>query len=378
MGEDGNADRRAGLEEDEGKQGPAPYWLQGQLYWILPITMSTTALVIWLLANPQWGADVAAIIAIPINVAAVLVPLMLGYGARGSGGARNRVRARRLRVAVAFTVAALLGISAVSWFSREQDPHDYLSGVLRVGVLAESYPGWNSVETGNTRKGFDIALVEFIAEQYPKVERIEYVELTSREDRVRALTDDFDGGPVHFVVANFSINPKREELIDFAGPYYYDKQGFFTWRKATNLEEIVPGEVCTASGTTGNDRLTNLGWKPSAERSLVACLRQFVENPNSDRTVSTDVSILQAFAESRKKGKRAAWQDASSIEIGQESYGVGIPNDRPKLCEELNRTITEFLNDHWSVEFDRHLKGVQNKDEHLPKATAPCRNTGFL
>ncbi|WP_184810339.1 tetratricopeptide repeat protein [Actinophytocola algeriensis] len=149
-------------------------------------------------------------------------------------------------------------------------------------------------------------------------------------------------------------------------------------RDFRNLEEVVPGEVCTASGTTGNDRLADLGWKPSAERSLLACMRQFVENPNSDRTVSTDMSILQAFAENRKQGKRAAWQDASSIEIGQESYGVGIPNDRPKLCEELNRTITEFINDHWSVEFDRHLKGVQNKDEHLPKATAPCRKTGFL
>lgn len=378
MGEDGDADGRAVVAESEGRQGPAPYSLQGQLYWILPITMSTTALVVWLLANPQWGADVAAIIAIPINVAAVLVPLMLAYGARGSRGARNRVRSRRLRVAVAFTVAALLGVSVVSWLSREQDPRDYLSGLLRVGVLAESYPGWNSEAADNTREGFDIALVEFIAGRYSKVERIEYVELTSREDRVRALTDDFDGGPVHFVVANFSITPEREELVDFAGPYYYDKQGFFTWRKATNLEEIAPGEVCTASGTTGNDRLTDLGWQPSAEPSLLACMRQFVENPNSDRTVSTDVSILQAFAEHRDADKRAAWRDASSIEIGQESYGVGIPNNRPKLCEELNLAITEFINNHWSVEFDRHLKGVQNKDDHLPKSTIPCRNTGFL
>jgi hypothetical protein len=378
MSEGKDGDQGAGLAEDADRQDPAAYWLQGQLYWILPITLSTTALVIWLLANPQWGADVAAIIAIPINVAAVLVPLMLGYGARGSAGSRNRVRARRLRLAVAFTSVALLGISVVSWLSREQDPHDYLGGVLRVGVLKESYPGWNSVQTDGTRKGFDIALVEFIAGRYPKVERVEYVELTSREDRVRALTDDFEGGPVHFVVANFSITPEREELIDFAGPYYYDKQGFFTWRKATNLEEIGTGEVCTASGTTGNARLTELGWKPSSERSLVACMRQFLENPDSGRTVSTDVSILQAFAEDRKQATQAPWQDASSIEIGQESYGVGIPNGRPKLCEELNRTITEFINDHWSVEYDRHLKGVQHKDEHLPKATAPCRKSGFL
>lgn len=354
----------------------APFSLRGQLYWILPITLATMSLTVWLLANPQWGGDVAAIVVIPINVAAVLVPLMMTYGAREArNDPGNRTRMRRLKIALAFTSAALLVVSLVYWFSREEDPHDYLSGVLRVGVLKESYPGWNNVRTDGSREGFDVALTEFIAKRYRAVERIEYVELTERDDRIRALTDDFPGGPVHLVIANFSITPEREKEIDFAGPYYYDQQGFFTWQKISNLEEIPPGEVCTASGTTGNARLTELGWQPASERSLVACMRQFLENPDSGRAVSTDVSILQAFAEDRKQDSQAPWQDVSTVGIGQESYGVGIPNNRPRLCEELNRTITEFINDHWAVEFDKHLKGVAKKDEHIPKTTSPCQGS---
>ncbi|NUT98922.1 MAG: transporter substrate-binding domain-containing protein [Saccharothrix sp.] len=364
-------------DPDNGQQGHLGLFsLRAQFYWILPITLATVSLVIWLLANPQWGGAVAAIVTIPINVAAVLVPLLMTYSARGARPNRgNRVRMRRLKVALAFTTAALMVMGLVYWVSREEDPQDYLAGVLRVGVLKEGYPGWNSVRTDGTREGFDVALVEFIARRFPKVERVEYVELTSREDRVRALTDDFPDGPVHIVVANFSMTPDREETIDFAGPYYYDKQGFFTWQKASNLEEIAPGEVCTASGTTGNARLTELGWQPSAERSLVACMRQFLENRDSGRAVSTDVSILQAFAEDRKQDSQAPWQEVSTVGIGQESYGVGIPNNRPRLCEALNRTITEFLNDHWAIEFDKHLKGVTSKDEHIPKATSPCRGS---
>ncbi|MEU4762466.1 GNAT family N-acetyltransferase [Actinosynnema sp. NPDC023794] len=111
------------------------------------------SLTVWLLANPQWGGDVAAIVVIPINVAAVLVPLMMTYGAREArNDPDNRTRMRRLKIALAFTSAALLVVSLVYWFSREEDPHDYLSGVLRVGVLKESYPGWNNVPLTVTEK----------------------------------------------------------------------------------------------------------------------------------------------------------------------------------------------------------------------------------
>ncbi|WP_309113097.1 hypothetical protein [Saccharothrix sp.] len=68
----------------------------------------------------------------------------------------------------------------------------------------------------------------------------------------------------------------------------------------------------------------------------------------------------------------------STVEIGQERYGAGIPDNRPRLCAALNRTITEFLNDHWAIEFDRHLKGVTNKAEHIPKATSPCRGSALF
>ncbi|WP_367129480.1 transporter substrate-binding domain-containing protein [Saccharothrix sp. HUAS TT1] len=341
------------------------------------------SLTVWLLANPKWGGDVAAIIVIPINVAAVLVPLLplitaaasrnREESARGPG----RVRRRRLRIAVAFTLTVLLVVSGVTLLNREEDPLDYLAGTLRVGVVGENYPGWNEEVVGAGRVGFDVALVEFIKEQYPAITDVDYVKLTRREDRVTALTDDAED-PVDLVVANFSITPKREELIDFAGPYYYDSQGFFTWEQKSNIEEVPVDEVCLASGTTGSDRLTELGWQPVIEKSLVKCMEDFLQNEGTGRAVSTDTSILQAFAEDRKQDKAGDWQRANNIELGQESYGVGIPNNRPRLCEELNRTITQFINDHWTVEFNEHLKGVTDREKHMPKSTTPCKRSTFF
>ncbi|MFD4669555.1 transporter substrate-binding domain-containing protein [Lentzea sp. NPDC058450] len=354
--------------------------IRGQLYWILPITLATMSITVWLLTNPQWGGDVAAIVVIPINVAAVLVPLMMAYGANGTGARRaNPLRMRRLKMAVAFTLSTLLVITGVYLVNREGDPLDYLKGTLRVGVIKEEYAGWNKLRTDGSREGFDAALVDYLKTRYPAITEIKYVELNERDERISALEGS---RRADIVISNFSITPAREERIDFAGPYYYDKQGFFTWGGELVLEDVTVGEVCTASGITGNARLTELGWQPTSERSLAKCMQQFLDNPNSTKTVSTDTSILQAYAKDRKNrdnpNSPSTWQIPNGIELGQEKYGIGIPNNRPRLCEELNKAITDFLNGRWGHEFDKHLAGVDKKDDHMPKTTDTCKQPSFF
>jgi ABC-type amino acid transport substrate-binding protein len=349
--------------EDKGIRSPI-LSVRGELYWILPIVLATMSITVWLLINPKWGGDVAAIIVIPLNVAAVLVPLLMGYSARGVDARKlSRSKARKLKIAVAFTSAALVLMGGTYWVNLEEDPREYLSGTVRIGVVNEDYPGWNAIK-GGRREGFDVALAEFLSGEFSF--KIEYVSLPSRSDRLSALLPDAKIS-ADLVIANFSITPEREEKIDFAGPYFIDNQGFYTYQSdKEKIEDIRPDEVCVAKGTTAHQRLKDLGWQPKESASLAMCIQNLLTRSDTN-AVSTDTSILEAYAKAR------GMATPSPIEIGQERYGVGIPNGRPKLCAELNKAIDKFLSDRWLSKFEEHLDGVSNRGEHIPETTAPCK-----
>ncbi|HKN53264.1 MAG TPA: transporter substrate-binding domain-containing protein [Amycolatopsis sp.] len=337
---------------------------RGQLYWILPIVIATLAVTLWLLLNPRWGGEVAAIVVIPINVAAVLVPLLLSFSAKGESARRTR-RAKKLKVATAFTMAALLLSGGIYWATGEPDPKNYLSGVVKIGVQLEDYPGWN-VSGDGKRKGFDIALAEALAEHFGFT--AEYVPISHKERTDRLVAEKNDD--IKLVIANFSITPEREEKIDFAGPYFVDTQGFFTWNSADRLEDIPPGKVCVPSDTTAQERLTKLGWKPAPEPSLAMCVQRLRNQADPTLAVSTDAAILQAYAAKNNIPVPAP------ISLGLERYGVGIPNNRPKLCKELNKAIEDFLLYQWDTAFRDHLPGL-SPDGRRPTSLPECKSPGL-
>lgn len=354
-------------EPNEGTTGVAPVrFFREELYWLLPIIIATFAVTSWLLLNPRWGADIAAIIVIPINVAAVLTPLLFGYSARG-GDLLNwrRSGSRKLKVAIAFTMIALIFSSTVYWLTREPNPREYLSGTVRIGVTAEDYPGWNASEN-NKRKGFDVALAESLAEYFGFTP--EYVPI-SRKDRIEDLATGKDD--IKLVIDNFSITPEREGQIDFAGPYFVDSQGFFTWNSAGNLEDIPPGKVCVPSDTTAQDRLVKYyGWQPTPEPSLAKCVERLLDRNDPTLAVSTDSAILQAYAQ------RRGIQAPAPIQLGLEKYGVGIPNNRPRLCEEVNKAIEDFILYKWDSAFRENLQGL-SPDNRRPVSIPECKSPAF-
>ena len=63
---------------------------RGQLYWILPIVIATLSVTLWLLLNPRWGGEVAAIVTAAMEVGGRVEP---GRGV--VRGRRERVGRRR-------------------------------------------------------------------------------------------------------------------------------------------------------------------------------------------------------------------------------------------------------------------------------------------
>ncbi|MFI0451710.1 substrate-binding periplasmic protein [Actinomadura sp. 6N118] len=355
-GETGTSSSSGSAAQPSGSLGSPVY---GHLYWLLPTILATAALTLWLLLNPKWGADVAAIVVIPLNVAAVIVPILIRASEQG---ALIPSRRRMLRFAILFTALAFAASVGVYLYTREPDPRDYLSGTVKVGVNLEDYPGWSTMRN-NTRVGFDIALVEFLASHFKFTPEYIPLSLSERLGQLRGSRK----GDVKLVVANFSMTPDREQSIDFAGPYFLDTQKFFTWDPVKRLEDIPPEKVCVPNGTTGHERLEKLGWKPIYEPSLAKCLNKFLSKADPDMAVSTDAAILEANA------KAKGIDPPGSLSLGVEKYGIGIPNNRPKLCKKLNEAIEEFVLRQWDITFRAHLNGL-SPDNRRPTSPAECKS----
>jgi len=359
---------------------------KAELVWILPLIVAVLGITIFLMANLKWGANFAAVLALPIEVAAVLMPLLIDRGLfKRATSSRELRRLGRLRWVAMFIAGALLISGGAFYFTqREPDPFEFLSGTVRIGYLdTDRYPGWNTGDDNTTRTGFDVAVVRAIQSHFSgsKGFNVEWVPLKERNDRVDALRgkwgDQRDQEPVKLVVSNLSITPQRQHVIDFAGPYFVDTVGFLTHQKNDRLADLTPGKVCVPKGATAAEKLTDAEWEPTERDSLERCIYEFFTNRDPRFAVSTDLAILQSsLSEMGVSGASVPWT-ISDFGLGVEKYGVGIPDNSPKLCAEINKALQDFLDSQWEDTFASELGSLGLRAGHrMPGKLAECERGG--
>ncbi|GGJ82422.1 hypothetical protein GCM10010123_10120 [Pilimelia anulata] len=367
-----------------GADGPQPRpTLRDEIFWLVPITLTLLGMVIFLFLNRGIGPDIAAILTLPVEAAGVIVAIL---GARGVSLARDPRRPRapgRKRWWVAAVLSVLLaGLSVVVYRKhREPDPYAYLSGTIRIGYVEPGYPGWSTgANTGG--QGFDLSVANAILDYFPRATGIEWVPLDSLEHRLEALEGPWGPSrlaPVHLVINNLSITEARRQRIDFAGPYYRDEEGFATPdRTARSIHDIR--KVCVPKGSTSEDRLKKLGIRVVVDISVQACFQRFFSGQEAGLSVSTDISILQAYVAAQPAEKRR--EVPHFVPVGGEQYGIGLPNNRPKLCERVNEALQKFLDINWGIEFDQTLgrlgvnRTLSGGGSRQPTELAPCEPAG--
>jgi ABC-type amino acid transport substrate-binding protein len=348
-----------------------------ELFWVVPTVIATLGFTAVLFLNRPWGADAAAIIGVPISTIAILVSILIN---RGSFKVRflrvPRGRRRTWKSAAGFTVLALLVTLAVWWIRREPNPFDYLSGEVRIGYVAFEYQGWHTDSSSGVPQGFDADLVGELAAHFPDA-RIVWVDLTTVDNRIQALQGEWTvpnsgekQAPVKLVVSNFSMTPERAEKVDFAGPYFVDTQGFLSRNNATTIAQVPRGRVCVLKDSRSDEKLTRAGWNPMREDSLAACVAEY----RADRVdaVSDDRSLIAGFA------KQLGLKAPSPLSYGAEKYGVGMPNNMPRLCAEISKVIDDFLKYNWSDAFRTNLApfGLSENNYTRPPSPDPCQPAG--
>ncbi|HKJ56572.1 MAG TPA: glutamate ABC transporter substrate-binding protein [Nitriliruptoraceae bacterium] len=209
-------------------------------------------------------------------------------------------------------------------------------GTLEVGVKFDQ-PLFG-VETPDGVVGFDADIARHIGEQMG-------MEVNFRE-AVSANREPFlENGDVDIVVATYTINDERDEIVDFAGPYYVAGQDIMV--PADNplgiagIEDLNNADVntCTVEGSTSLANLEEMA--PDATVSTFDTYSKCADAMGQGRAdaVTTDNVILLGLADE-------SGGDYVLVEnpFTDEPYGIGTAQDSPLRCE-INTILQEMYDD---------------------------------
>ncbi|WDH77842.1 glutamate ABC transporter substrate-binding protein [Microbacterium esteraromaticum] len=230
--------------------------------------------------------------------------------------------------------------------------------VERDGVIIgvkEDQPGLGYLDvTSGDRTGFDVDIARWIAASLGFDEdQIEFKPIASA-NREQAIVN----GDIDYYVGTYSINDKRKEQIDFAGPYFVTGQGLLVAKdapEATKLEDFNGKTVCSATGSTPIQNIkANFPDIKTQEYDLYsACVEDLISG--KVEAVTTDQAILIGYA--------AQYPDDVKVTGGlftEERYGVGLPKGDDVLRDHINTLFTDG-GDVWQQIFDNNLgdSGIQ-------------------
>jgi len=221
-------------------------------------------------------------------------------------------------------------------------------GKVTVGVK-EDQPGLGFLDaTTGERSGFDVDIARWIAASLGYGEdKIDFKPIASA-NREQAIVN----GDIDYYVGTYSINDKRKQQIDFAGPYFITGQGLLVAKdapEADKLEDFNGKTVCSATGSTPIQNIkANFKDIKTQEYDLYSACVEDLLNGKVD-AVTTDQAILIGYA--------AQYPDDIKVTGGlftEERYGVGLPKGDDALRAHINDLFSEN-GDIWQGIFDKNL-----------------------
>lgn len=188
-----------------------------------------------------------------------------------------------------------------------------------------------------TPVGFDVEIGKLVAAGLGiPADKIEWVETVSqnREPFIQ-------NGQVDIVVATYTINDTRKEVIDFAGPYYIAGQSFLVAQGnpagITSPQDLGDNVICTVTGSTSEKNIKEFTDNVITVNKYSDCLEP-IRNGTA-QALTTDNVILAGLVD----------QNGDEFEVTpdtftEEPYGIGL-----KLGDDEFRG---FINDTLQASFD--------------------------
>ncbi|HYI62546.1 MAG TPA: glutamate ABC transporter substrate-binding protein [Acidimicrobiales bacterium] len=226
------------------------------------------------------------------------------------------------------------------------------AGTIKIGVKYDQ-PGLGSVSLESEEpEGFDIEMGKLVAAKLGiEPDGIQFVETVS------ANRETFiENGTVDVVIATYTINDERKQVVDFAGPYYVAGQDLLVGADDETIngpDDLAGKRVCAASGSTPIERIRTD--YPEAEPVEFDTYTECVDQLLADQidAVSTDDIILAGYAADPKyEGEFRVVGETFS----EEPYGIGLKKGDDDFRTFLNDVIEGAYEDgSWESAFDATL-----------------------
>ncbi len=212
------------------------------------------------------------------------------------------------------------------------------AGTITIGTKFDQPLFGLKAPSGNP-EGFDVEIGKIIAEELGiPADEIKWIETVSanREPFIEA-------GDVDMVIATYTINDKRKDLISFAGPYYLAGQALMTLSTTNDIagpDDLSGKKVCSVEGSTPAQNIADN--YPDAELSLFAAYTDCLEPLRNGQVdvVTTDNVILAGYV---------AESDGEFKVVGEpfteEPYGIGVTREDTEFRNWVNDVLEEIFAD---------------------------------
>jgi glutamate transport system substrate-binding protein len=231
-------------------------------------------------------------------------------------------------------------------------------GKVVVGVKYDQ-PGFGQRNpTNNQIEGFDVEIGKLmavgifggtVADLGPKAEFVETVS-RNREPFIQ-------NGNVDIVIATYTINDARKQVVDFAGPYFVARQDIMVKSTDTSIKSVADlngKKVCTAAGSTSERNLR--AQAPQADLLLFSGYSECGQALTDGRVVavSTDAPILAGLVQQsggQFKLVKAPFSD--------EPYGIGLKKGDDAFRTFLNNRLEQiYASGEWAAAFQKTLGAI--------------------
>lgn len=230
-------------------------------------------------------------------------------------------------------------------------------------------PGFGLKGVDGTPAGFDVEIAKALADELGiPASKIEWVEATSsvREQVI-------EQGTVDIVVATYTINDKRKERIDFAGPYYVAGQQIMVRNDDSSItgpDAFKDGskKVCSATGSTPATKIKEYLKDEAKQLVLFKGYQECVDALKNKQVdaVTTDNVILTGFV-----SKNEGMFKLVGNKFTEEPYGIGLKKGDNDFRTFINDSLEKISKD---GRYEKAWKATAGKyDTVVPKAPAVNR-----
>ncbi len=186
-------------------------------------------------------------------------------------------------------------------------------------------------------EGFDVEIGKLIASELGIAE-----DKITWKEAVSANREPFiQNGEVDLVIATYTINDKRKEVVSFAGPYYMAGQSILVLADNDDIKsekDLVGKPVCSVTGSTPAAKLAELGAEPVLTDTYSNSLEPLRQG--NVVAVSTDNVILAGLAAQNEGEFKVVGKPFT-----QEPYGIGLKLDDTDFRMWINDTLEKIYAD---------------------------------